>query len=711
MTSSPPPATAVHTAGPPPIRRRADIHRPRGRLDTLDGIRTIAVMLVLAFHVSMPGMQAGFLGVDVFFVLSGYLITTLLIRELDRTGRISLGRFWARRVLRLMPASLLVIAVVIAWGVLFAPAYQRPGLGQDALWSLLYVANWRFISSSSYFASDGTQSPLQHVWSLAVEEQFYVGWPVLLVLASWLLLRRRGSVPQAAVTSSGHPAGGSDATITAAHQEHDQQPLRPELWTRRIAVLVGVLAAVQIVASATAIWALYDPAAPDRAYMGTDAKAFEPLIGAFAAAAMQLPRVRRLVFRYAELLMLVGLLGIGAGLVWLADENGPSALYFHGGAFAFAVLCALLIVGAAHTRDDFGIGRMLAWSPMAYLGRISYGIYLWHWPLAVWLETHAQWRPDRAVLVVSATIALAALSYHLYEHPIRTGAPARVRPWKVLTSGTAAIAVVVMGSGLLGGTPVSAVVPAVQTGSERETYVLVGDSVARRLVPALAQEGTSRDITVLNAARGGCPALGVNVVGEDGQLVNDVDCATEVPKAQREMIEQTHPTAVLWWSRYELSDRQGPDGAVLKAGTAAFWEAQRAALKTTVDRLATTGATVVIVQVDRIGLGVNSRCTPTSCPAFLRTLRDHDDLRRTWNQMLHEYAQGDQRVRLVAIDDAFCRDAANPCDDRLPLRAVHADAAAESGAGYARPDGSHFSPEVSAALAGELLDRVRLVLR
>lgn len=747
-------------APPAVVRTRAELHQPQGRLDTLDGIRTIAVMLVVLFHVSVPGMGAGFLGVDVFFVLSGYLITTLLIREIHGTGRISLLRFWSRRMLRLMPASLLVIAVVIAWGVLAAPPYQRPTLGADVLWSLLYVGNWRFISSSSYFASDGTQSPLLHVWSLAVEEQFYVGWPVLLVVAALLFLRRppqheapRAHRPGGADGSRGpDPDTGSHGVLDVSQAVHEAARHRSAQEERadrlrRIAIVVGVLAAIQVAASAAALWLLYDPTAPDRAYMGTDAKAFEPLIGALAAAVMQTQRARRFVIRYAELLMLAGLLGILVGVLNLADEHGPKAAYFGGGAFVFSALCALLVVGAAYTRDDFGIGRVLAWSPMAYLGRISYGIYLWHWPLAVWAGTHPQWRPPQAAGVVAATIGLAALSYHLYEHPLRTGRPAKVPSWQVLSVGGVAITVVALSSGMLGGTPVSSIVPPVRGAEEGHTVVVVGDSVARRLVPALAQQGALREMTILNAARGGCPSLGVNVVGDDGKLVNGVDCAAEVPKAQRDMIEQSRPTAVLWWSRYELADRQGPGGAILKAGTPAFWDAQRSALKETVDRLASTGAKVVIVEVDRVGLGINARCTPTSCAGFLRALRDRDTLRTTWNAIVRQYAGTDDRVRLVTMDDVYCRNVANPCSDLLPMRSATVSGGPPTatgsstgtpgsgqpsgpvagpqpalwpplgqfqppdGTGYARPDGSHFRDDITPDVADVLLDRVEAVLR
>ena len=161
-------------------RHSLDSSHHSGRLDALDGVRALAVLLVVAFHVGIPGMDGGFLGVDVFFVLSGYLITTLLLRDVRRYGQVRLTTFWTRRVRRLMPAFLLLVLAVTAWAAIVAPTYQREGLRGDTVASLLYVANWHFIGQASYFADDGTESPLQHVWSLAVEEQFYVVWPLVI---------------------------------------------------------------------------------------------------------------------------------------------------------------------------------------------------------------------------------------------------------------------------------------------------------------------------------------------------------------------------------------------------------------------------------------------------------------------------------------------------------------------------------------------------
>jgi len=221
------------------------------RNDALDGLRLLAVAAVMAFHFGLPGAAGGFLGVDVFFVLSGYLITSLLLGRMSR-GRLDVFDFWNRRLRRLLPALLVVIGALVAWGAVVAPVVSRDGLRGDITATLFYVANWHFISTSSYFASDGVPSPLEHMWSLAVEEQFYLVWPLLLVLVAVCV----------------------------------RQP-------RRRVLAVGVLAAVGLVASAVRLGTLWAGSGQERAYLGTDSRIFEPLAGALLAAVLTSDLVRR----------------------------------------------------------------------------------------------------------------------------------------------------------------------------------------------------------------------------------------------------------------------------------------------------------------------------------------------------------------------------------------------------------------------------------
>ncbi|MDO5626940.1 MAG: acyltransferase family protein [Mobilicoccus sp.] len=676
--------------------------RPAVRVDALDGIRTLAVFLVVAFHVGVPGMAGGFLGVDIFFVLSGYLITTLLLKDLSAHGRIDLAHFWTRRFLRLMPAAVLVIATVVVWAYLVAEPYRRAAIGTDALWSLLYVGNWRFISSASYFDDDGTSSPLQHVWSLAVEEQFYVAWPLVLAVAAALALR-----------------AARRRTVVDSAERLDRERRRRATVLRTTALTALVIG----IGSAVLLWVLYDPAAPDRAYMGTDTKVFEPLLGALFATLTARPRARAWFVRHSGVLMVIGIGGVAAGVVTL---GGPSPWYFAGGAVAFSLCCAVLVTAVTAAGDRHPLARGFATAPVAYLGRISYGMYLWHWPFAVWFITEPGFVPHQAALVVALTIVTASLSYHLVEHPIRTGALARIRPRHLLPVGIGTLAAVVMSTAVLAGSPVHRALQQVQVVSgtashevDPDAIVVVGDSVMGRLVPGLDTVARGRGVTVYNAARGGCPALTVPALDIDDTLLAGGQCTERMRDIQDDTIAQARPATIVWWSRYELSDRLDDDGTILRAGTSAFWEAQRRSLAADVDRLTASGAVLVLVQTDRPGIGLHSRCTPERCHPFLDRLWHRDDLRVEWNAILAEVAEHDRRVETLTIDDVFCRDEATPCDDHLDsasaassgpsgLRTPATDAS--PGIDYAtlaRPDGSHFSDAAAPRVATSLLDRVQ----
>ena len=234
----------------PDHRRRSADQEHVERNQALDGVRFVAVAAVLAFHFRVPGAHAGFLGVDLFFVLSGFLITWILLKQVE-SGRVRLVDFWTRRVRRLAPAIVLALAAMIAWGALEASMTSRDALRADITATLAYVANWHFIASSNYFQATGDESPLLHMWTLAVEEQFYVLWPVALFLIALLVPPRARLTAVAAVAVSG--------VLVSAWRLHS-------LW----------------VGSET----------PDRAYMGTDSRMFGPMVGALVAVAlMRAPRL------------------------------------------------------------------------------------------------------------------------------------------------------------------------------------------------------------------------------------------------------------------------------------------------------------------------------------------------------------------------------------------------------------------------------------
>jgi peptidoglycan/LPS O-acetylase OafA/YrhL len=344
----------------------------------LDGLRALAVAGVFLYHANVSWMPGGFLGVDLFFVLSGYLITSLLLREFSDRGTIDLVAFWGRRARRLFPA----VAVVILFALLATLTIARDDLGRtraDALSALVYLTNWHeILASHSYFNQFGRPSLLQHLWSLAVEEQFYLFWPLLLLLG----LRRL------------HP--------------------------RTVIGLTALLA----VASCTLMWVLYNPNGdPSAVYYGTETRAFTLLIGALLAFAW--PSAQTALRRWRHSTTAVDAIGVAALLGVLAlfvrMQDFDPWLY-RGGFLLMAVVGAVLVAAAAE--PDTRLGRALGWSPLRWLGARSYGIYLWHWPIMQLTRPQLDVSLHGAPLILLqalATLAAAALSYRYVEMPVRDG--------------------------------------------------------------------------------------------------------------------------------------------------------------------------------------------------------------------------------------------------------------------------------------------------
>jgi len=331
----------------------------------LDGLRTVAVYSVLLFHTGHPWAEGGFVGVDLFFVLSGFLVTSVIVSEIDRTGTLSLSSFYARRVRRLLPAAAVVVVATAAVYVLVAPVSERLSLVRDAQSALLYVANWNFLAQSGdYFAADADKSPFLHFWSLAIEEQYYVFFPVLL-----LLLTRRG-----------------------------------RRWT------VGVLAAL-CAASVVAqlVWAQVDT---DHAYYGTDARLYQLLAGSLLALVLHrlAPQVARVRLPVVAWVGLAGFLLLCTGLVPLSPSLRGLA----------ATVASLALVGSLMLADEGLLSRALSTRVPVFLGRVSYGTYLWHWPVILVLQQVLDVGPAVvAVLAVALSTGLAAASYEVLEMPIR----------------------------------------------------------------------------------------------------------------------------------------------------------------------------------------------------------------------------------------------------------------------------------------------------
>jgi peptidoglycan/LPS O-acetylase OafA/YrhL len=441
----------------------------------LDGIRALAVTAVILSHARPGWAVGGYFGVDVFFVLSGYLITTILLSEWRRSGRVSLASFWARRARRLLPAlGLLLVAVGV--GAVAAPAVvASPGLAGDTAATVGYAANWHFIAAhADYFAAANNPSPLLHTWSLAIEEQFYLLWPVVLVAI--LALR----------------PGGRQTT------------------DRRRLALVAAVAAVGALASALwmAVLAPVGSLAIDRAYYGSDTRAQSLLVGAaLAAACLWWGPVR--TGRGRRVLAVGGVAGAAgvAAMCRLVPES--SVLTFHGG-FALLALCTAAVIATMSRLTSHPLTGVLSIPPLPYLGRISYGMYLWYWPVLLYLTAGRTHLHGSALLLVrvAVIVALAAVSFHLVEMPIRRGALRGWRGWASLPAAVAAVVVLpvlVPSAGAAAPAPLAASAPTSAPTSARPVRILlVGDSLAGSLGVGLSSVAGRFGAEIVNLGSPGC---------------------------------------------------------------------------------------------------------------------------------------------------------------------------------------------------------------
>jgi len=378
------PGSAAPSAPTPWNLDRGRASGEMGYLPGLDGIRALAVLGVMLYHADLPWMPGGFLGVDVFFVLSGFLITSLLLEEFARSGRIDFKRFYIRRARRLLPALLLMLAVVGA-AVAFFYRDAAGAFRADAIASLLYVNNWWYIvADQSYFEFIGRPPLLKHLWSLAIEEQFYLVWPVVV-----LILLKFGKT-------------------------------RAVRWT----ALIGAVASTAWMAILSISNGFPELADPSRAYFGTDSHIMGLLIGAALATVWRPGRLSTHLAPGAK--ALITAIGVASLLtvVWIFWQVGEfSGWLYRGGFLLFAIIVAVLVAAAAHPGAP--LGRALGTQPWRYIGQRSYGLYLWHWP--VFMVT----RPDldvgvdgipNLILRFGLTFGLAELSYRYVEMPIRRGA-------------------------------------------------------------------------------------------------------------------------------------------------------------------------------------------------------------------------------------------------------------------------------------------------
>ncbi len=636
------PHASAETAGPGPPRLS---HMPG-----LDGLRGLAVIAVFAFHVGH--LDGGYLGVDLFFVLSGFLITSLLLVEADASGRIGLGAFWGRRARRLFPALgvLLIIAVLYARFAAFPSELNR--IRWDAIATMLYVANWReILTEVRYESLFLTPSPLNHTWSLAIEEQFYLVWPLLFTLV--LLATRRATQNRRAL-----------ATGTL--------------------VLAGTLAVASLVTAVTIggedDW--------NRVYYGTDTRAFAILIGAALAAARARfgaapeGRPRRLL-EGAGVVAAVAL-----GLAWMNLPDGSDELR-NGGLATCSVAAAVVIAAVSHPNRG-PLARVMAFKPLRWMGLISYGVYLYHWPVIVWLDTDLTGRSGWALIgiQVAVTIGLAALSYSFIEQPIRHSRRWTLRKGLTVPALAFAAAGVMVVAGTAGFRPLDAPrVPElgpVAPNAFGARIMVIGDSVP----DYIAREGfeylhADLQPTILNLTVQGCREPPTDLFREaDGDTTDEFTRTCE--NRWVENAEQFQPHFVVFSTVGAAPLDYRRDGEWVPACSDEFHAWVTGRMTGLADQFAAQGARLAVV---------------TSAPENQR-LRSDGVYRRVldatgcWNDALRAAARAaPDQIILVDLAARFCTD-----DRDCNFHTVHGSAA--------REDGAHYRGRAALIVGQMILDRL-----
>lgn len=369
--------------------------KPTRYIRSLDGLRGLAVLAVIAYHLNFPWASGGLLGVTIFFVLSGYLITNLLVIEFENNNRINLKNFWIRRARRLLPAMLTVLVTVTAWSTLFArPFLER--LRDDAIPALLYYSNWWYIFQDlSYFEAMSTPSLLTHFWSLAIEEQFYIIWPLLIAGAFLCHMSKKQMVS----------------------------------LTLLMALLSSLLMAL-----------FYSPTTdPSRVYYGTDTRAFSLLIGAALAFIWPSQKLSKTIPTSLRRSMdAIGAVCLAAILIMMIVVNQYDSFLYRGGMLLASLLTAALLAVLIHPASKLGV--FMTFKPLTWVGERSYGIYLWNFPVILLTTPQISTSETSLVTVafqIALTLILAAISYKFIENPIRKGtvgsfyAKVRSRDWSI----------------------------------------------------------------------------------------------------------------------------------------------------------------------------------------------------------------------------------------------------------------------------------------
>jgi peptidoglycan/LPS O-acetylase OafA/YrhL len=668
--------TAGNEAGTAPGDRR---FRP-----DVQGLRAIAILLVVLFHAGIPGITGGYVGVDVFFVISGFVITGLLLREREAGRRTSILNFYSRRARRIIPAASLVIIVTVIAAFHYLGSLTGHETAIDGQWAALFLANFHFAASeTNYLASQRPPSALQNYWSLAVEEQFYIVYPTVFLIAASLVTRIS------------------------------------------LRVRLAILLATVIVAS-YAFSIVFTSTNPSSAFFSPLTRAWELALGGLIAVGSD--SLRRLPQPFAAFLSWLGLAAIVTASVTLT-----SATVYPGALVAIPVIGAGLIIAAGTSQPAWGVEYLLRQKPFQLLGLISYSLYLWHWPILI-IATQNRgatnlpvW--DNVVLLLVATVA-ATLTYRLIENPVRHSRVLIQRRW----------ASVVMGLCLIGATLAVTTYeeqrPTINLGSLatatsgsrcqspaaslvshlRSTYlsshpqatngttqvqpvVVVGDSTSCTLLPGLEAVGPSYGMGFKNAALIGCGVVSGEIAplyGPNGSNLSAPTklCQGEANRAETEAIERYRPSLIVWGSTDERDSvvNDTPAGSrILKTGSSEWRSVMLQRMDDRVEKFIATGARVILLS------------EPPSVHIGSQTGIDSNDIEYgEMNALLRDVAaRHPKQVTVVNLQARVC-----PSGPPCPYVVDGFNSTGATPAQTLRPDAVHYQPDASLWVAKWLVPRI-----
>ncbi len=559
------------------------------------------------YHAGASWLPGGFFGVDVFFVLSGYLITSLLWIEGTQTGNVRLLHFWSRRLRRLYPALLLMLTGVLGYAVWLAEPGELPRLRLDGISTLFYVSNWQFIvSDQSYFEQFNAPSLLLHTWSLAIEEQWYLLWPLV---------------------------------ITAVLRTSTRSPAK-------------LVAATLMTAAVSALWMAwnFEPGMdPSRVYYGTDTRAQNLLVGS-ALAFLHHGYPDHTLPRWS------GVTGAAVLLLLMLTTHDHSPWIYRGGFALIAIATALIIADAVQPSGWLRAG--LSAPPMRFIGRISYGMYLWHWPIYLMLT------PDRIgldgatllLLRFAATIVISTLSYHFVESPIRAGALAgvRIRVLGLATVSTMAVLFSMLPVGDGGEDRAQSVEMTPDGGSlvaqSRVRVMIVGDSIAYTLAGAFPKV-PGGSIKLIHNATIGCGAGRGDPVYLGVAYKSGSQCDNWPNRWGKRAQRKRPELALVLLGAWEVVDRR-VDGRLYRMGTEEYKSYLVREIQRGLDSLFAADTHAVILSTPCMNQ-VNRGAAETQPGS--RAARSRPEAVRWLNAILREIAERNhERATLVDLNEFMC---------------------------------------------------------